>query len=453
MKRILFAAPKSGSGKTLLTCAFLTALKEDGKKVAAFKCGPDYIDPMFHKSVIGIPSKNLDSYFVDEKTVRQLFFEAAEDKEIAVIEGVMGLYDGLGGIEVKASSYDIACITKTPIVLVVDANGMGASLIALLRGFLTYDTKHLIKGVILNKTTKMFCELIKPEIERETGLAVLGYFPKQKEPLMESRHLGLVMPDEIPQIKQKLHAMAEIFRAGIDMEEIFRIAQAAERTEETWEDAGKVPWQNEKGKEPVKIGVAYDEAACFYYEDNLNLLRKFGAEPVFFSLLKDKTLPDDISGLILGGGYPELHVKELSENSSMVSAVRQAILEEMPTLAECGGFMYLHESVEDLEKNTYPMAGIIPGKCYNTGKLVRFGYAEFTLPDGTNLRGHEFHYYDSTNNGSDVFAKKPVGKRSFRCMHKTKHGLFGFPHFYYYSNPAFVQNFVTSCRAYQRKRK
>lgn len=450
MKRVLFAAPKSGSGKTLLTLAYLTALKEAGKKVAAFKCGPDYIDPMFHRSVIGIPSKNLDSYFVSEKVVRQLFLESAKDMDFAVIEGVMGLYDGLGGIRVEASSYDIARITKTPIVLIVDANGMGNSLLALLSGFLAYDTMHLIRGVILNKTTKMFCELIKPEIEKKTGLVVLGYFPKLAKPPMESRHLGLVMPGEIPEMQNILHDMAAIFKESVDMEKVSQIAETEELACVKDDEIGVVPVISSTQRESVKIGVAYDEAACFYYEDNIALLRKFGAEPVFFSLLEDKKLPDDIGGLILGGGYPELHVFELSENKSMLDAVRQAIFAGMPTLAECGGFLYLHDSMEDLQNHSYPMAGVIRGKCYNTGKLVRFGYAEFTLKDGMVLRGHEFHYYDSTNNGSDVSAKKPVGKRSWNCMHQTKHGLFGFGHLYYYSNPAFAQNFVKECEHFSK---
>lgn len=440
MKRILIAAPKSGSGKTFLTCALLQALKDAGKKSAAFKCGPDYIDPMFHKKVIGVPSKNLDSYFTDAKTTRQLFLESAEGADIAVIEGVMGLYDGLGGIRREASSYDIAAITQTPIILVVDAHGMGASLIALLAGFLAYDTEHLMKGVILNKTTEMFYQLIKPEIEEKTGLNVLGYFPKQPENKMQSRHLGLVMPEEIPQFQADLKEAAAILKKSISLEKLFQIAEAEDIQKETI----SVKTLNQK----VKIGVALDEAACFYYDDNLNLLRKMGAEICPFSLLRDRALPEGISGLLLGGGYPELHVKELSENISMKKAIKTAISGGMPSLAECGGFLYLHDYMEDMSSEKYPMAGVIEGSSHYTGKLVRFGYVEVQFSDGARIRGHEFHYYDSTNNGTDANAKKPVGTRNWACMHVTEDNIWGFPHLYYYSNQKLVFRFLSRCSRY-----
>ena len=195
--RIMIAAAGSGSGKTLLTCSLLQALLDSGKKAAAFKCGPDFIDPMFHRKVLGVPSKNLDSFFTDENTTKFLFLEDAEGKDLSVIEGVMGLYDGLGGITEEASSYHLAKVTKTPVILVVDARGMGRSVIPLIAGFLQYDTARLIQGVILNRTGKMFYDAIKPEIETETGIPVLGYFPVQMEIKLESRHLGLRLPEEI----------------------------------------------------------------------------------------------------------------------------------------------------------------------------------------------------------------------------------------------------------------
>ena len=201
--RFMIAAPKSGSGKTMITCALLQILKDMGKTVASYKCGPDYIDPMFHRKVLGVPSKNLDTFFTDEETTRELFLSGRSEGTLAVLEGVMGLYDGLGGIYEQGSSYHLAKVTRTPIILVVDAKGMGKSVLALISGFLRYDTEYLIKGVLLNRMSKGYYDIIKPLIEEELCIKVIGYFPEQKDMHLESRHLGLVMPEEVPELKEK----------------------------------------------------------------------------------------------------------------------------------------------------------------------------------------------------------------------------------------------------------
>ncbi|WP_444643731.1 cobyrinate a,c-diamide synthase [Caproiciproducens sp. R1] len=445
--RIMIAAVGSGSGKTLLTCSLLQALLDSGKRAAAFKCGPDFIDPMFHRKVLGVPSKNLDSFFTDENTTKFLFLEDAEGKDLSVIEGVMGLYDGLGGIREEASSYHLAKVTKTPVILVVDARGMGRSVIPLIAGFLQYDTARLIQGVILNRTGKMFYDAIKPEIEAETGIPVLGYFPVQTEIRLESRHLGLRLPEEIQGLREQLKKSAEVFRTAVDLERLVAIASRAQELE-------AAPVTVPAKAVGVRIGVAMDEAFCFYYEDNLRLLQKAGAELVPFSPLHEEKLPTHLHGMILGGGYPELYAEGLSRNEGMRQSVKRAIESGMPTIAECGGFLYLHETMENQEGQVFPMAGAVKGSCRYTGKLVRFGYigvcaeTETFLPKGMEIRGHEFHYFDSTDNGSDCLARKPVSGRQWHCVHAGKNHWWGFPHLHYYANPAYAYRFLGRAESY-----
>ena len=445
--RIMIAAAGSGSGKTLLTCSILQAMTDLGKKTAAFKCGPDYIDPMFHQKVIGVPSKNLDTYFTGENTTRHLFLKEAEGKDISIIEGVMGLYDGLGGIKEEASSYHLAKVTKTPIILVIDAHGMGRSVIPLINGFLQYDTDRLIRAVILNKTTQMFYEALKPELEAQIPVPVIGYFPRQNGIRLESRHLGLQMPEEVAGLKEQIKQSADLIRTTVSMDSIVTIASQAAGLEA--EAVRIIP----QGKD-IRIGVAKDEAFCFYYEDNLKLLQEWGAELVFFSPLKDAELPGKLHGILLGGGYPELYIEDLSKNSRMKESIKRAVEGGMPSIAECGGFMYLHETMENTEGKNFPMVGIVKGNCHYTGKLVRFGYISITeeteafLGKDTGIRGHEFHYYDSTNNGVSCLAQKPVSGKAWPCIHAGRKHWWGFPHLYYYSNPEFVGRFLEGAKEY-----
>lgn len=225
--RILIGATGSGSGKTTITCALLEILKRQGKKVQAFKCGPDYIDPMFHRTVLGIPSKNLDTFFTGEKMTAELFMESAVNADISVMEGVMGLYDGLGGIRKEGSAYDLATVTDTPVILVIDAHGMGRSILPLIAGFLSYDTIHLIRGIILNRTSGAFFETIRPEIEKSFPVEVLGYFPNQKEILLESRHLGLKRPEEVEKMAELLAKTADMLEKTVDIDRLFAIAEGA----------------------------------------------------------------------------------------------------------------------------------------------------------------------------------------------------------------------------------
>ena len=448
---VLIGAVKSGSGKTTFTCALLEALKQRKMKPCSFKCGPDYIDPMFHKTVIGIPSDNLDSFFSTESQIKEIFAKDMNSSGIAVIEGAMGLFDGLGGISEEGSAYQIASILNIPIILIVDAHGMGRSLLPLISGFLEYDSKKLIKGVVLNKIPESFCTTIKPIIEKQLDIEVLGCIPKFKDHYLESRHLGLKMPGEIEDIKMKLEAAADTIEKNIDIDRLIEIA--TENTKDVVPVAG-----SENIRIPrVRIAVAQDEAFCFYYEENFNILREQGAELIRFSPLHDEKLPPEIDGIILGGGYPELYAEKLEKNTNMKKALKSALDDGMPSLAECGGFMYLHDELEDQNHRCYKMCGVCKGKCFYTGKLVRFGYVNLEeksplwLNDGT-IKAHEFHYFDSENNGSDCTAVKPVTGRTWDCVHSGKGRFWGFPHLYYASNKEFPLRFVEEAVKFKNRR-
>ena len=312
LPRIMLAAPSSGSGKTLITCGILQALVNRGFRVASFKCGPDYIDPMFHCRVIGVKSGNLDTFFTDKATTRYLFGRSAAEAEISVAEGVMGYYDGLGGISEEASSSDVAAALNMPVVLVVNCRGMSISVVPLIKGFLEYQNPSRIKGVILNQMPKSLYADMKAQIERWLPVKVLGYVPKVDDLVLESRHLGLVLPGEIESLKEKLNHLAAVLEESIDLDAFLALAyEAPDFTYETPE----LPKLS--GGKKVRIGVAEDDAFCFTYRDNFQMLKDMGAELVPFSPIKDEKLPKGIDGLILSGGYPELHAKALSENASM----------------------------------------------------------------------------------------------------------------------------------------
>lgn len=470
----------------MITCALLQLLKDSGKNVLSYKCGPDYIDPMFHKKVLGVPSKNLDTFFTDEKTTVQLFLDERADGDFAVLEGVMGLYDGLGGIYEQGSSYHLAKVTQTPIILVVDAKGMGKSVLALIAGFLQYDTQHLIKGVLLNRMSKGYYDIIKPLIEKELSVKVVGYFPEQKDIGLSSRHLGLVMPDELSDIKKQLNETADRLKKTIDMDLFIDIAEAADEIGDSG-SADKDKRQTLKNAElmrlqdqnnTVNIAVAMDEAFCFYYEDNLRMLEKCGAQLLYFSPLHDTRLPKDCDAMLLGGGYPELYARELSKNVSMLNAIKKAFRAGMPTVAECGGFMYLHTYIRNIcddndeknnadtrnntdiqnDMNKSKLVGALDGGCHFKGKLVRFGYIELAekhsnfLPPNEKIKAHEFHYYDSTDNGADCIATKPATGRSYDCVISHDNYWLGFPHLYYPSNPHFAESLVRKAYEYRRNK-
>ena len=448
--RILLTAPASGSGKTLITCGILQALKNRGVQVASFKCGPDYIDPMFHGRVIGTKSRNLDTFFTDADTTRYLFAENAASCDVAVAEGVMGYYDGLGGIRTEGSTYEVACVLDMPAVLIVNCRGASLSLLALIKGFLEYRKDSHIRAVILNQISPMIYAQIRPLIEQELGIQVLGYVPKVPELALESRHLGLVLPGEIEALKEKLNRLADILEETLDLDAFLEIAGKSSSL-----TVGKpsVPVMTDVAN--LRIAVAQDDAFCFTYLDNLELLERMGAELVPFSPVQDGKLPDGVSGIILSGGYPELHAEALSRNFSMRESIRHAVEGGMPCIAECGGFLYLHRELEDTDGTFWPMAGVIAGRAYRTDKLGRFGYITLEAKEdqllgmaGTKVRGHEFHYWDSQCCGDSFHAKKPAGKREWDCVCATDTLYAGFPHLFYYSNLQVPWNFLKKCKEY-----
>ena len=438
--RVMFAAMRSGSGKTTVTCGVLAALKKENIRIQAYKCGPDYIDPMFHRSVLGIDTGNLDTFFADADAIGHILARDTEDAELIVMEGVMGYYDGVGGTTTTASSYELSKVTKTPVVLIVDAKGASVTLAAMIRGIMEYKKDSRIAGVILNRVSPMFYSRIKHVIETECGIPVLGYLPEDASFAVPSRHLGLLQPDEMQKQRDWVDIVVEAATKTIDINGILEIAAQAE----TLQIQKPVDVRQDcKFPSGYRIGVARDAAFSFYYRENLRMLEDMGAELVYFSPLADAHVPK-VDALIFGGGYPELYAKQLYENPSMRASVRQVLESGTPCHAECGGFLYLGKSLADAEGNVYEMVGFLDGAGYRTERLQRFGYVELAPQEAdafavnTVLRGHEFHYWDSTDCGDACLAWKPLSKqKTYSCMVKKKGTFAGFPHLYYAGAEAF----------------
>ena len=452
--RLVIAAPASGSGKTLVTCGILAAMKKAGRRAAAFKCGPDYIDPMFHETVLGTPSKNLDTFFAGQELTRQLFLEDAAQADLSIVEGVMGLYDGLGGCTTQASTWDVARTLEAPVILVVDGAKSSVSVLALIRGFADFMEDRRVRGVIFNRVSPMSYPVLKAMTEEQLGIAVCGYLPKMEEIHMESRHLGLVMPGEIRDMKEQMERLGQTCLETLDLDLLEKIGAEAPQMEaaEAW-----IPGRVSAGQ-PV-IAVARDPAFTFYYKDNLRLLEKLGAVLIPFSPMKDSRIPEEADALLLGGGYPELHGGELEDNVSMRRSIQDRLGEGMPCIAECGGFLYLLEELEDRKGKPYQMAGVLEGRSHYTGKLSRFGYITLTPEGGGDLlkpeesiRGHEFHYMDTNGNGEDLLARKPITDRAWTCGHTSDIFYAGFPHLYFYSCVEAAGRFVRKAEEYGRKR-
>ena len=434
--RILIAGTGSGCGKTTMTCAILKTLTNRALKTGSFKCGPDYIDTMFHARITGSPCSNLDPFFFEENTLKYILTRNGADNEINVIEGVMGYYDGLG-MSGEASTYEVSKKTDSPVILVVGAKGAALSILAVIKGFLEFYDDNKICGVILNNCSPMIYKMLAEEILKRFDGRVrpYGFLPPMPDCALESRHLGLVTAAEVEDLNEKLERLAQKAEECVDIDGLIELASNAAALEYE-------PPVIRKFNETVRIAVARDKAFCFYYEDSLDVLRDMGAELVDFSPLLDDKLPENIQGLYLGGGYPELYTKELSGNVSMLEAVRSAIQNGLPCIAECGGFMYLTKAI-----GKESMAGVLPGSCFNTGKLTRFGYITLQAKKdnmlcaaGSQIRGHEFHHWDCTENGADFTAVKPAG-RKWDCVFASEHLYAGFPHFHFLANIQFAENF------------
>ena len=447
MIQFLLAAPRSGSGKTTMTCALLMALKRRGCAPCAFKSGPDYIDPMFHRAVLGVESRNLDLFFSAPDTVRTLYARGAAGHGAAVCEGAMGFYDGLGGVSDRASAWHLADTLDLPVLLVVEPKGQSLTLAAELNGLVNFRTPSHIAGILLNNCTARMHALLAPMLEKETGLPVLGFLPKLPEAVIGSRHLGLYTAAEVENLQQKLALLADAAEEHIDWPRLLALCE---------KEPPALPVQPETPPARVRIAVAQDEAFCFTYAETLEAFRDAGAEVVFFSPLRDTALPENIGGLYLPGGYPELHARELSENTSLLREIKQKIESGLPTAAECGGFLYLGQSLTDAEGQSWPMAGVLPGEAKDAGRLVRFGYAALSADSdsmlfraGESFPIHEFHHWDSTANGTALAAKKPVGGAEWRCGFVNEHFYAGFPHLYWAGTPL-PQRFAAAAENYRR---
>ena len=447
MIQFLLAAPRSGSGKTTMTCALLMALKRRGCAPCAFKSGPDYIDPMFHRAVLGVESRNLDLFFSEPETVRTLYAKGAAGHGAAVCEGAMGFYDGLGGVSDRASAWHLADTLGLPVLLVVEPKGQSLTLAAELKGLDSFRTPSHIAGILLNNCTARMHALLAPMLEKETGLPVLGFLPKLPEAVIGSRHLGLYTAAEVENLQQKLALLADAAEEHIDWPRLLALCE---------KEPPALPARAETPPARVRIAVAQDEAFCFTYAETLEAFRDAGAEVVFFSPLRDTALPENIGGLYLPGGYPELHARELSENTSLLREIKRKIESGLPTAAECGGFLYLGQSLTDAEGQSWPMVGVLPGEAKDAGRLVRFGYAALSADSdsmlfraGESFPIHEFHHWDSTANGTALAAKKPVGGAAWRCGFVNEHFYAGFPHLYWAGTPL-PQRFAAAAENYRR---
>ncbi len=445
MRGLMISAMGSGQGKTVLTCGLMTAIKRRGMAVAGFKCGPDYIDPMFHTQILGVPSRNLDLFLQGEAGV-QRSYAAAGAADLALVEGAMGFYDGVGGTD-QASAYAVAKLLRLPVVLAIQPKGSSLTLAAQVKGLVDFRRENQIAALVLTCCTPGLSAHLTPILERETGLPVLGYLPLMEEAELPSRHLGLYTAGEVAHLQERFAAVAEQLEKTVDLDRLLALAGG--------EAAGEQPVAR---SEPVcTIAVARDEAFCFYYPDNLEALEAEGAKLAFFSPLRDE-VPPAADGLYLGGGYPEIYAQRLSENQAMRENIRALVVAGLPTVAECGGFLYLQKTLEDEQGTPWPMVGALEGAGFRTQRLQRFGYGELTAQGdsllfraGEKAPFHEFHYWDCTQNGEAFFAVKPTGQTSWRCGVAEKTLYAAFPHLHFGGELPMAERFVQKAKEWNKK--
>ena len=429
----MIAAERSGCGKTTFTCGLLQLLKNRGLKPISFKCGPDYIDPMFHEKVLGVPSTNLDPYFLDETGIKNLICDRAVDGDCGVIEGVMGIYDGICADSDKYSSYEVSVNSDTNIILLVNARGAGRTLISVIKGILADDKHNRIRGIILNMISEGYYHRLKPVLETELRSAgynadMLGFLPKNDEIGISSRYLGLSLPNEIQGLQEQITLMADMIEKYTDVNAILNLMESSSDLD--LQDDSSDQGESLSSDSVISLAVAKDEAFCFYYKENIEAFEKRGVKIIYFSPLKDEKIPTCVSGLLLGGGYPEQYAKELSENASMLESVKIALDNGLPCIAECGGFMYLHKTIKTQTGEEYSMAGVLDAKAEYTDHLVRFGYFNICECESfkglAGMKGHEFHYFDSTDNGEDALLETTSTGKKYSAMKIDKNRVMGF---------------------------
>ncbi|AEH48104.1 cobyrinate a,c-diamide synthase [Parageobacillus thermoglucosidasius] len=448
MRRIVIAGTESGVGKTTVTIGLMAALRQKGYTVQGFKCGPDYIDPTYHTAVTGRRSRNLDSWMVGHETVQAICAKGCEGADIAIIEGVMGLFDGKRPTTNEGTTAEISVLTKSPVLLVIDCSGMARSAAAIVRGFQTFDKRVRIAGVIANRVgSEGHFRLVKTAIEQECGIPVIGFLQKDDMLHIPERHLGLIPSIERGELDGFFAKLGERVAETVDLNALLKLSEAP---------ALSAPrsYINVNKSYNVRIAVAKDAAFHFYYPENLELLQAYGAELVFFSPLAGEPLPDDVDGLYIGGGFPEEFAKTLSEQQNVKQSIKAAIESGLPTLAECGGFMFLTEAIETTDGSCYDMVGVIPGRVVMHSKLVALGYREvkgekgnFLLPEGLRARGHEFHYSTYEAEGGLPFAYETTGLRGVKKDGYQRENLIaGYIHFHFASCPPMVENWLKRCK-------
>ncbi|CEO31952.1 cobyrinate a,c-diamide synthase [Paraclostridium sordellii] len=446
MKKILIAGTNSGVGKTTISLGIMQALTKRNLKVQPYKVGPDYIDPSYHTFITGRDSRNLDSYMLDDEKIKYIFKNASKDADISVIEGVMGLYDGLGiDLNSCTSSYT-SKILKSPVILVINGKAMSSSAAAMVLGYKELDKEVNIKGVIVNNVkTKNHYELIKEAIEKYCNVEVLGYFPPNEKFKLGSRHLGLVPSVEIEALTEKFYDLGSEIEKYINIDRLIEISESEEI--ETSFELNELPKFKNKS-----IAVAYDKAFNFYYKENLELLNQMNIEIKTFSPLYDKIVPK-ADCIYIGGGFPEVFAKELGINKKMRESIKKAHENNVPIYAECGGLMYLGEKLLDLDGNEYEMVGIFEGISKMTKSLKRFGYCDGIAKvdtvfsnKGDIIKGHEFHH--SEFNSNEECSYKMVKKRGNKIVDEWYGGyskgntLATYLHTHFYNNLDSIIKFI-----------
>lgn len=442
--RILIAGTSGGCGKTTMMCAISRALSNRGIQAASFKCGPDFIDPLIHAEAAGQPSCNLDLLLCGAGTTRRLLAEKSAACDVALIEGARGFYDGMGSNTSACSTCHLANETQTPVVLVVGCAGMMLSVAALIQGFLEFGTNR-IRAVLLNEIDPADYPVYKEIIESRTGVPVCGYLPHIEEAVIHKRHLGLVTAAEIMALGEKADLLGQYADKTVNIAALMAIAQEAPAL--SYED----PAFQSAG--PIRVAVARDRAFCFYYEENLDLLRRLGAELVPFSPLRDRMLPEGIHGLLIGGGYPELYVRQLSENLSMRDSIRSVVQAGLPTIAECGGYMYLGRSIRTRDGSEHPMTEVLDIATAMEGRPQKRGYIRLTARRdnllchaGENVMAYEYHGSVDDDSAGDFAALSIASGDKWDCCVATPTLFAGFPHLYWAGQPQLAENFARACR-------
>ncbi|MBI2266144.1 MAG: cobyrinate a,c-diamide synthase [Armatimonadetes bacterium] len=451
---ILIAGTHSGVGKTTTAAGIMAALRKRGMKVQPFKVGPDYIDPSYHTLACGRPCRNLDNWMAPEAALKELYARAVASADIVVIEGVMGLFDGRSGLDGAGSSAEIAKLLGMPVLLVLDVSKMARSAAALALGYSRFDPKVRIAGVIVNRVgTPAHLRMVTEAIEREAGLPVVGHLPRREGLELPERHLGLIPATEGILGNDFLEQLLKQIEEGLDLDTVLRLAREAEPLDS--HATGLFP--EPPRPRMVTIAVAQDEAFCFYYQDNLDLLSAWGAELAPFSPLRDSGLPEGTQGIYLGGGFPELFPEPLSANKTLLAAVRRAHSLHMPIYAECGGLMYLCESLRTQERS-YPMAGLIPARAVMQPRRTAMGYTRvlagegaILLKKGQEARGHEFHWscletpLDESSALYEVLEDGRLEPLARREGYRKDNLAASYIHLHFASHPEIAPNFVASC--------